>query len=491
METFNTLKKYFQTTHPDKLYTFLFFISDIASEIPYMLTPLVYGMIIKYMTELDFSMLIYMFILYFGLKIFSKIAVLVRYHFMKKYYHSIYRNLQNGLTDKLNNLSIDWFTAENKANILNVENVDLKKLCFLGSWLNQFSVYVISFIISTIILAKITFWLVIPGIAIDIIIILLLKKYNKKFEQSIRSANTQTDKETSLFSQLVNGIREIKVFNIMDKMKDKYRSINNSYLEQNDKVTNNSLIIENLVPTITMLSEMMIMAFLTFYVFQKGLGVDSVVIVITYFGNLFSNLCSIVTSLGELKVTKVSIDRYNNIINSENVYTCNNKNLEKTVNEGNVCFENVSFGYENTNVLHNFNINIQPNSITALVGKSGSGKSTVFNLLTRFYKPKNGKITLDGTDIFDFSQSAYSENVSVIRQDPFIFNMSIYENLALISPDMDKIISVCKRVHIHDYIMSLPDQYNTVLNEDATDLSGGQKQRLAIARTLLKGYSVR
>lgn len=486
----NTIKRYFETTHPSKLYTFLLFLSNMASNAPYMFTPLVYGMIVKCIAERNFTTLFWLFAVYFGLKIFSKVAFCFNYEFTKKYYRSVYKNLKNGLVDKLEKLPAYWFTAQNKANILNVQNGDLWELCKFCDWLNKFSVYVVSFTVSAVVLLKTSIWLALIGVLIDTVVILLLNRFNQKYEKLIFASMSEVDKGTSFFSQLVNGINEIKVFNILGKLKKCSDDINEKYLEYNDKIIDNSRIRENIVPVITMTAEMLIMAFMTLSIYNGKFGVDTFVVVISYFGMLFSDLSSIVSSLGTLKIVKTSIDRYSNImqtnVGAEQVFG----NIEKSAGIGNIRFENVTFGYGNGNVLENFCADIQPKAITALVGESGSGKTTVFSMLTRIRRPQSGKITLDGTDIFDFSAEAYSECVSVIRQDPFIFGMSIYENLALINSDRDAVMSVCKKVHLHDYIMSLPQGYDTPINDNASDLSGGQKQRLAIARTLLKGSKV-
>lgn len=170
------------------------------------------------------------------------------------------------------------------------------------------------------------------------------------------------------------------------------------------------------------------------------------------------------------------------------INTFNKVGLGKNITDdifGNVTFKNVSFTYENNLILDNISFNIESNSLTAIVGKSGSGKSTIFRLLLRLYKLDKGNIYIDGTSIYDYSKDVYSSNVSISTQKPFIFNMSIRENLSLVDPNKENQIEACKRVGIHDFIMSLPNGYNTILKEDATDISGGQKQLIALARTLL------
>jgi ATP-binding cassette subfamily B protein len=158
--------------------------------------------------------------------------------------------------------------------------------------------------------------------------------------------------------------------------------------------------------------------------------------------------------------------------------------------KGAIKFVNVSFAYEKQDMLRDVSFSIKPQSFTTIVGKSGNGKSTIFRLLLRLYKVNKGTVLLDGVDIYDYSKEVYANNVSIVTQKPFIFDMSIRENLNLVDPNHENQVAACKRVGIHDYIMSLKDGYNTKLVHDGEDMSGGEKQLLAFARTLLSGAEV-
>ncbi|HEX9058995.1 MAG TPA: ATP-binding cassette domain-containing protein, partial [Clostridia bacterium] len=128
----------------------------------------------------------------------------------------------------------------------------------------------------------------------------------------------------------------------------------------------------------------------------------------------------------------------------------------------------------------------------AIVGRSGSGKTTLFNLLLRFYKASSGKITIDGIDIEELEENSLRQYISVVRQDPFLFSLSIKDNLRLVKPNATKeeIETVCKTAFIHDFITKLPQGYDTVVGDNAVTLSGGQKQRIAIARALLRNSKI-
>jgi ATP-binding cassette subfamily B protein len=185
----------------------------------------------------------------------------------------------------------------------------------------------------------------------------------------------------------------------------------------------------------------------------------------------------------------VSLTRVNEILENR-LYQDETFGSKKIKNIfGKVEFKKVKFKYPNEKLLLNgFNLTLEPNKKIAIVGKSGQGKSTLFNLLTRIFDSNKGTITIDGINIKDLEEDELRKQVSIIRQEPFIFNRTILENFRLIDKKikLKDVRKYCKMAYLDDYIMSLPKKYNTVLGEGGVNLSGGQKQRLSIARTLAK-----
>lgn len=156
--------------------------------------------------------------------------------------------------------------------------------------------------------------------------------------------------------------------------------------------------------------------------------------------------------------------------------------------EGRIIFENVSFGYDTQNeVLNHISFQACPGQIIALVGASGSGKSTVANLIPRFYDVTSGRITLDGKDIRDITLSSLRRYIGIVHQDTFLFSSTIRENISYGKPDatLEEVIKAAKTAHLHEFITDLPEGYNTLVGERGITLSGGQKQRLALARSIL------
>ena len=163
------------------------------------------------------------------------------------------------------------------------------------------------------------------------------------------------------------------------------------------------------------------------------------------------------------------------------------------VSDGKVVFENVDFSYtEDRLILRNISLQVNGGQMVAIVGASGSGKSTIGRLLFRFYDIKNGKISIDGQDISTVTQSSLHQSIGVIPQDTVLFNNTIYYNLSYGNPDAtyQQIVTIAKQARIHDFIISLKDGYDTIVGERGLKLSGGEKQRVGIARTLLKNPKI-
>ena len=193
------------------------------------------------------------------------------------------------------------------------------------------------------------------------------------------------------------------------------------------------------------------------------------------------------------KVT-VSLKRIDEILNNRLYKDEKFGNIDLKDIKGSVEFRDVSFKYrsDEDNTLNKLNLKIEPNKKVAIVGRSGNGKSTLFNLLLRYFDCTDGLLLIDGIDIKDLSEKSLRNNISIIRQSPFLFNVSIFDNFKYVKEDvsLDEVRYVCKRAYIDDYIMSLPNGYNTIIGEGGINLSGGQKQRIAIARTLLRNTKI-
>ena len=489
MKNLRIIKKYFQVTKANKKITFILVLASLLANGPYMFTSLLFSLTINYLTKQNSKMVIITMILYFVLKIASKLFKIISYNIEKKLYNDVSLKLQNDMIKKLDIINMKYFTNHSKGEILNIVNGDIKLLAEFGTWLSQAILLFLSFIISIIILSQISISLMILGCIINSIVIYILNIYNDKFEILTKEGKLKADDEMQFYSQLLNGLRDIKIFSILDQLHAKYQLLNKAYLNIHDKQIKNKIISNIISPSITMCTEIILMFYACYNCLNGKFEIDTVLIIQSYFGTLFSSLSDFISTLGELRIKNVSIDRYDNFINSScNEYFLNDDMVKP--NEFCITFKKVTFSYREKTVFQNFNLSLKSNSLIAIIGPSGCGKSTLFNLLLRFEKPTSGKILIGTHPIDKYSRIKYSQILTCVAQHPYLFNMSIYENLALIDPDINNIKKACQQAEIDEYIMSLPKQYDTILSDGALNFSGGQQQRLAIARALLKNSKI-
>lgn len=333
--------------------------------------------------------------------------------------------------------------------------------------------------------------LVIAGVIIVFLISYywVVKYYTKKLNELNKQRKKENDKFTNITTESVRGIREIKTLNIESSLRKNVKTIidnllNASYNEMD--TGRNYYIMQAIFCTILEVGTFMIAAYLV-YVGNVSLAFFmSMTYYIYRYIYIIENITDFSSNFEDLLV---SLNRISEILGNK-LYEDTKYGLSVINNpEGRVEFKNVSFGYPNEKeILKDFNINFEPNKKIAIVGPSGEGKSTLFNLLTRLFDPSKGEILIDGVNINNLTKTSLRKNVSIIRQDPFIFNRSILDNFRLLDENVSlkEVRKYTKMASIDEYIESLPNKYDTILGEGGVNLSGGQKQRLAIARTLMK-----
>lgn len=324
---------------------------------------------------------------------------------------------------------------------------------------------------------------------LGIIIIYFYEKYAyEKYEKLEEESKIQREKSGTILNEILRGIRDIKLLGITNKV----NKMTSETLDKQSKLdTKISISRMNIYNTTEIVKDILIFIIIFLGIFLiniNKLTLTTFLIIFMYRNDIFSLVFSY-TSLKEYLVKyKVAKNRIMELFDNKKfpIETYGNESIDNI--KGEIEFKNVSFAYNKKEIIHNVSFKVDSLEDVALVGKSGSGKSTLFNLLTKSYDNYEGIITIDGVDIKKLNQKTLIDSISIISQNPYIFNLSIKDNLKLIDKNItdDDIINACKTARIHDFIETLPDKYNTLLGEGGVNLSGGQKQRLAIARALLK-----
>ena len=336
-------------------------------------------------------------------------------------------------------------------------------------------------------------------VALEVIIYLVLfyiisHKYLPSIKEKQKEINKEKDRAVAEVSESVRGIREIRALGIRKSMNDNFKNIvRNIYFKINKQMITE----RNYNAWIYILNctlEFVIFTTCILLIINKT-GSFAFFMAMTYYVYRFMNTIELMMNLStSVQKMKVSVERLSEILDNKLYNDEKFGIVSKTDILGNVEFKNVTFKYPNEEkeIFKEFNLTIPTGKKVAIVGKSGQGKTTIFNLLLRYFDPDAGVILVDDIPIEDFTEDSLRENIAIIRQEPFIFNKTILENLKIIDPYMSlkKIRNACKLAEIDEYIMSLPNKYDTMIGEGGINLSGGQKQRLAIARALLKNSKI-
>ena len=300
----------------------------------------------------------------------------------------------------------------------------------------------------------------------------------------------QSDKVAGLTGELVRGARDIKMLFAKESfMKELDKNVK-LQSEKNFEMRNTDMGFNLVIDLLKDFFEFMTIVALIYLVTNNIITVAIAVALYSYRSTVLTDLMGTVSSLlEECKSFNISCNRVFDIINNRKYKKekFGTKHLNNIV--GNFEFKNVSFSYDNVNnVLNNLDLKIEENKTYGIVGKSGEGKTTMFNLLCKLYDNQEGSILLDGIDIKELDEESIRGNITIITQNPYIFNLSIKDNLKLVKNDItdEEIKEACHLACLDDFINNLPQGYETVVGEGGVNLSGGQRQRLAIARALVQ-----
>ena len=326
-------------------------------------------------------------------------------------------------------------------------------------------------------------------VVITLIIINVLEKIRTdKRKEDDKKYRTVNEKLSSFIGELVRGARDIKMLNsekdFLDELDKKIDKSNKARL----KMQKTSMNYRAIIWIISNLNNFLLIMLLVILMEKKIIISTIALVLYNYARNTSNSVYLIGYFLESIKDFNLSSERIQAILEDEEFTKEKFGNTHLSKIKGDFEFKNVDFKYTDKKILKNLNFKIKANETVAFVGKSGSGKTTIFNLLCKMYDIEKGKITIDGIDIRELDKDTIRGNITIISQNPYIFNMTIKENLKLVKSDLtDKeMINACKIACLEEFINELPDKYDTIIGEGGVNLSGGQKQRIAIARALIQ-----
>lgn len=404
------------------------------------------------------------------------------------------KNGQINLYNKILDLPAIAFEDMGVGELTNRLNNDLEKIISLLKRIIDLSSRFITAIVILIYSFYVSIFVGLEFIILGIIMYILANIYYPRIKKVQEEISKESDKLSKNATEDINGIREIKALGIKDNASSRMIKIIENINYKQKKISNDENIYYGINNFVYFTIEFIIFLTLGLLVFKGNIDIKLFLVIQT----LIWRFDSVIEKLSDFGVNYnkvvVSLKRIDELVNNR-LYK-DEKFGTKEINDNKIkiTFDDVKFKYRKDEdyILNGLTMQLLPNKKIAIVGKSGQGKSTIFNLLMRYFDTSLGKIKINDVDIKDLTEDNLRKNISIIRQDPYLFNQSIIDNFKMVKNDttLEEIRNVCKKAYIDDYIMSLPKKYNTIIGEGGVNLSGGQKQRIAIARTLLKNAKV-
>lgn len=448
------------------------------------------GKAIEEITKLNLKLSIFYLGLYFFVSVFSgTILMQAGYYMLSKIKMHVINSISLDTYHKTLNLPAIAFEEKSSGEIINRVTNDADTITnSFGDILDIVRGLLGSFIIFFYIIYN--SWIVALEILIFVgLLFFVMKYFNPKIKAVHKESKKIVDDYTSEVTETVRGVREIKTLGIKDNLFTEITETIEKLFKKRTEELNLDVKYDIIMDILRICLEVGV--FMTCAVLlYHGQASLTFFIAMTYYVYRYTWL---VQNLARFSKTwqraKVAMGRINEILSNELYEDEKFGDIELDSSDKTIEFKNVTFGYKDDDItLKNFNIKLEPNKKIAVVGRSGQGKSTLFNLITRIFDTNEGEILINNINIKDIKEDSLRKNVSIIRQDPFIFNRTIKDNFKILDENItdEEIKEYCKKAYIDDYIESLKDGYNTLIGEGGVNLSGGQKQRLAIARTLAK-----
>lgn len=495
MKSLNNFKILFRYFKNDKLLLFTYIIFTIFKYFEPLANAFIWASAFQALSEGNTSgfvkyLILWSFVIIFAWVIIQLPTSLIYNKLEKKFME----NVSKDLYAKVNELPAIAFEDIGVGEYINRMYTDPDRILELLQKLIKLTCRLIIAIIIVFISFSVSIYVGLELILLCIVMGVLSNIYYPKIKKAQEEIKKESDNYIKVATQNLSGIREIKALGIKDNINNRmFDNIRNLFGKQK-RIGVTEQVYYALNNLCYFIIQFAILLTLGFQVLGGSVTLASFILIEKYIWRIDD----VVESLSEFGVSfnkvTVSLRRIDEILNNrlykDEKFGLKNINSNKVEIE----FKNVEFKYREDEelILKGLNMKLEPNKKIAIVGRSGQGKSTLFNLLLRYFDSNKGTIKVNGVNIKDLTEESLRNNISVIRQSPYLFNESIFDNFKAVKKGvtLDEIREVCKKAYIDEYIMSLPEQYNTVIGEGGINLSGGQKQRIAIARTLLKNTKV-
>lgn len=400
-------------------------------------------------------------------------------------------NLRKAVFDKVMNLHLGYFSNERKGDIMSKVTADVQVV--QGSITSTLIVFVkepITLIGYLIALFTMSFNLTIFTILVIPLSGFIISKIVKKLKESAHEAQDSFSRMISTLDEALTGLRVVKAFNAVDYTKTKFHQENLRYTNIIRAMVRRQELASPVSETMGALIVIGIVMYGGSLIFANSFELEASTFVsyIALFSQILRPAKSMTGSFGSIQHGIASGERVLELIDTQPMVEDKPDAIEIKTFEKEIEFKNVHFSYGSNEVLKNVNLRIPKGKTVALVGPSGGGKSTISDLIPRFYDPSKGSISIDGYDLRDLKAESVRAMMGIVNQEALLFNDTILNNIRFGKPNasLEDVIHAAKVANAHNFIIETENEYNTVIGDRGVKLSGGQKQRLSIARAVLK-----
>lgn len=486
-------KKTLKYILPYKYKVLIIYISTIISNVLSLLPIYFMGEIIDHIINKDINSVKVVIIKIIIVYIVNMVFSLFETYYSNITTNRLTRDIKNDIFELSINLPMHELDHINSGEILATLEGDVNKIVqfFISDLLNMF-VSLITLIISLIFILKMSTKLSLIALTTFPIISFANILFGKKLKNYSLKIREIMDNYFKFFTESFDLIKQIKCMNLEEHTYKDYKSINEEYSEKNIKSSVISMFSSLFTMTITSISEWIIIFVASIMIINSTLSIGAFVSFNGYLSKFMMAMGELLNMNINLQVTSVSLNRIYNILETpkENL---NNKEIGLNL-DGRIILSKVKFSYKEDEdlILNDLDGCFNPNSISVIVGKNGSGKTTLLDLLVGLYTVDSGSIMFGNYNQKDINLKDLRNNISYIHQNPMIFNNTIIENFKYVNKNIsiEEVKRLCSLVDLHQYIESMPDNYNTILGPGGIKLSGGENQRLAIAIALAKGSKI-
>lgn len=432
--------------------------------------------------------------LWYGIAMVACVLLQVLFHHIADRLQSaagfmVFSDMRMELGAHLRRMPMGYFTEGNIGKISSVLSSDMvfiEENCM--TVLADMISYIFAEAIMVIFLLFFNIWIGLAALAVIGIILLIAKGMKKEALQDSKDRQEQNENLTEAVLDFVEGIGIIKTYNLLgEKSKELTENFEKS-CETSIRFEENHSPYQLWMNIVYGLGVAAIVALSFFLHSQALLGVTFLVGIMLFVSDLFGPIKALYTQATRLTVMNSCMDRIEEVFGEKELPDNGKSSIPKNSKAPEVEFQNVRFAYGEKEVLHNISFTLPQHTMAALVGPSGGGKSTVANLLARFWDVGSGKVLVRGKDVRDVRLADLMDHISMVFQRVYLFQDTIYNNIAMGRPDAtrEEVMEAAKKARCYDFIMALPNGFDTVIGEGGESLSGGERQRISIARCILK-----